>query len=555
MASGGEVKPVTPTADIKAGPSSTSPWGKPNVWGTPTSASSVGDAVTESPSFQDIMSEELARSLAPVLDVSTSSKDNTLVAQSALLASAAAAEGEEGLTNDEVIARLLQAEFDKEYNERISREAQKLNGNSKVKVSYEQYLFNRYREALEESDEDLDDDKVLRDLDSFEARERTDPLQLGRCGYRKDALSGEIRTKHDTVKTGRDNAKRVMELPPGMLTGDGGSFDMSLNNRVYNELKNHARSDTYRRQKVKDKTELSTAIQAMDQTTRLIVYKLVNRGVLDEVNGTIATGKESIVLYASGAEEPDIPMAKDVVIKVFKTTLDDYKTRGKYLKDDYRFKDCLSRLNPRTLITSWAQKELQNLHRMRTAGIPCPEPYYLKKHVLIMSMIGRKGFPAPKIRDIHLSLAEWELAYSQVVELMKSMYHGAELVHCDLSEYNILYFEGQCYFIDVSQAILKSSKSAHEYLYRDCKNICKFFDKQGVHAVPSPAELFRIVSGLPFDPDSMDFEQQIRNYEKDEECLTFQVSEQEDPFEFLWEQTHGEANSDAQGKEVTPEDS
>ena len=41
---------------------------------------------------------------------------------------------------------------------------------------------------------------------------------------------------------------------------------------------------------------------AIDEKTKLIVFKFVNNGLLDEVNGVIATGKESVVLHALGKE-------------------------------------------------------------------------------------------------------------------------------------------------------------------------------------------------------------------------------------------------------------
>lgn len=37
----------------------------------------------------------------------------------------------------------------------------------------------------------------------------------------------------------------------------------------------------------------------------------------------------------------DIP--KECAVKVFKTTLNEFKTRDKYIKDDYRFKDRFSK--------------------------------------------------------------------------------------------------------------------------------------------------------------------------------------------------------------------
>ncbi len=39
---------------------------------------------------------------------------------------------------------------------------------------------------------------------------------------------------------------------------------------------------------------------AMDEKTRLVLYKLTNSGVLEEVHGIVSTGKESAVLHASG---------------------------------------------------------------------------------------------------------------------------------------------------------------------------------------------------------------------------------------------------------------
>jgi len=40
--------------------------------------------------------------------------------------------------------------------------------------------------------------------------------------------------------------------------------------------------------------------QAVDPKTRLIMYKLVNSGILEAVNGIISCGKESVVFHADG---------------------------------------------------------------------------------------------------------------------------------------------------------------------------------------------------------------------------------------------------------------
>lgn len=57
------------------------------------------------------------------------------------------------------------------------------------------------------------------------------------------------------------------------------------------------------------------------------------------------------------------PVPEEVVLKVFKTTLNEFKNRDRYIKDDYRFKERFSKLNPRKVIRLWAEKEMHNLAR------------------------------------------------------------------------------------------------------------------------------------------------------------------------------------------------
>lgn len=40
--------------------------------------------------------------------------------------------------------------------------------------------------------------------------------------------------------------------------------------------------------------------QAVDARTRLLMFKMVNAGVLEKINGCISTGKESVVFHADG---------------------------------------------------------------------------------------------------------------------------------------------------------------------------------------------------------------------------------------------------------------
>jgi RIO kinase 1 len=67
--------------------------------------------------------------------------------------------------------------------------------------------------------------------------------------------------------------------------------------------------------------------------------------------------------------------------------------------------------------------------------------------------------------------------------MMWRMYNQARLVHGDLSEYNILYWDQSLVFIDVSQSVDHDHPSAFDFLRKDCENIGAFFHKKGVGAV------------------------------------------------------------------------
>lgn len=52
---------------------------------------------------------------------------------------------------------------------------------------------------------------------------------------------------------------------------------------------------------------------------------------------------------------------------------------------------------------------------MEKAGIPCPEVVMLKKHVLVMSFIGKDQVPAPTLKEAKLGLEDSKVAYYQVL--------------------------------------------------------------------------------------------------------------------------------------------
>ena len=185
----------------------------------------------------------------------------------------------------------------------------------------------------------------------------------------------------------------------------------------------------------KDKADRATVEQVLDPRTRMILFKLINRGVVYEVNGCISTGKEANVYHALTPERTNL------AIKIYKTSILVFKDRDRYVAGEYRFRHGYSKSNPRKMVQTWAEKEMRNLKRLQQAGIPCPETVALRLHVLVMTLIGgSSGWAAPRLKDAVIEDEEtFKNIYRQLCKILWRMFQNCKLVHADFSEYNLLY--------------------------------------------------------------------------------------------------------------------
>ncbi|KAI0272918.1 RIO1-domain-containing protein [Russula aff. rugulosa BPL654] len=230
---------------------------------------------------------------------------------------------------------------------------------------------------------------------------------------------------------------------------------------------------------MKDKSDRATNEQVLDPRTRIILFKMIGRGLIHEVNGCVSTGKEANVYHAL------TPESKHLALKIYKTSILVFKDRDKYVTGEYRFRRGYNRKNPRKMVRLWAEKELRNLRRLRAAEIPCPEPLEVRENVLVMSFLGdREGWASPRLKDAEINdQSIYASLYSELVLNIRKLFHQCKLVHADLSEYNILYHEGHLFIIDVSQSVEHDHPSAFDFLRSDIKNVEDFFAKMGVHCL------------------------------------------------------------------------
>uniref|UniRef100_A0A0N5BHT8 Serine/threonine-protein kinase RIO3 n=1 Tax=Strongyloides papillosus TaxID=174720 RepID=A0A0N5BHT8_STREA len=405
---------------------------------------------------------------------------------------------------DEEIAQV----YDKDHSLDIS-EAKKLQHEWDMEVLNKQspkpitFGMTRYKYS---HDDDIDDYEAL--LQEYEDEEDIKEQSWMKKYEKKDNFVGDAddpkgdfttSTKHDTELAKIRNADKTMNFAIGMNIGD--CSDEKISSKVFNKLRQYSKDEIKRNFKIKDKAEKSTYEQGMDEDTRLIIFKLIQRNELDSVEGIIASGKESIVLHAKKEQW-------NFAIKVYKKTLTEFKNRNDYVKDDFRFK------NPRHVLKVWAVKEFLNLRRLMKAEIRAPEPLYVKKNVLVMRMIGEDK-PALRIKDVVFQDDETkELAFQKVEKIIDDMYKNCKLVHGDLSEFNLLYDKGVIYVIDVSQAMDLSHPNSLVFLLRDIKNILNFFNSIGTPNLPSAGALFEKFTGIPIDP-TKSVEVQVEQFEAD----------------------------------------
>ncbi|XP_072323114.1 serine/threonine-protein kinase RIO1 [Scyliorhinus torazame] len=271
------------------------------------------------------------------------------------------------------------------------------------------------------------------------------------------------------------------------------NFDDSVINRV-TEKSRQKHTDMFR---VKDKSDRATVEQVLDPRTRMILFKMLSRGVISQIHGCISTGKEANVYHATTIT------GESRAIKIYKTSILIFKDRDKYVSGEFRFRHGYCKGNPRKMVRTWAEKEMRNLIRLQTAEIPCPEPIMLRSHVLVMGFIGKDDMPAPLLKNAHLSESKARELYLFIIQYMRRMYKDAKLVHADLSEFNLLYHNGGIYIIDVSQSVEHDHPCALEFLRKDCLNINEFFRKHDV-AVMTVRELFEFITDPSIMEDNLD---------------------------------------------------
>jgi len=224
------------------------------------------------------------------------------------------------------------------------------------------------------------------------------------------------------------------------------------------------------RERIKDSDDLKVQDEVFDRRALMDLYALTSRGVIASLGGAISTGKEANIFRARDDEE------KDLAVKIYRINTSNFKAMQNYLLGDPRFGSIKG--TKRAIITAWTRKEFRNLRRAEEVGVKVPHAIAMRENILVMELVGSGTSPAPQLKDVSLAPEEAEEAFRKIAEYVSLLYNRANLVHADLSEFNILYHDGEPVIIDMGQSVTREHPMARSFLERDISNLARHFGKK-----------------------------------------------------------------------------
>jgi RIO kinase 1 len=135
--------------------------------------------------------------------------------------------------------------------------------------------------------------------------------------------------------------------------------------------------------------------------------------------------------------------------------------------------------------TSWLMYEYTTLERLHTAGAAVPQPLAASENAILMGYRGDALRGAPTLSEVGLEGEEAHALFAEAMRNLELMLR-LDVIHGDLSAYNMLYWEGRITIIDFPQVSAAASNSQARFiLQRDITRTCEYFQRQGIPCDPT----------------------------------------------------------------------
>jgi RIO kinase 1 len=212
-----------------------------------------------------------------------------------------------------------------------------------------------------------------------------------------------------------------------------------------------------------------------------------DEGLIEQVIRPIKSGKEASVHLCRA--NPRTTGEELVALKLFHP-LDrrDFRDEGMYRDGEWikprRVRVALEKkttFGRQVQGMIWVNREWETLRALADGGAPVPRPLERTGDAILMTYIGDEEMAAPQLRSYRPSDPdETRALLDQVLEAIQRMLF-LNVVHGDLSPYNLLIWNGAVTVIDVPQAVdPRKNRHARTFLQRDLERICEWAEHHGV---------------------------------------------------------------------------
>ena len=135
--------------------------------------------------------------------------------------------------------------------------------------------------------------------------------------------------------------------------------------------------------------------------------------------------------------------------------------------------------------TSWLMHEYKTLNTLFRIGASVPQPFGAGENAILMDYFGDEKIGAPTLQEIDLPHKDAKRVFEAVIANIELMLQH-DMIHGDLSPYNLLYWDDEVILIDFPQvSITDMNSNARMILERDITRVCDYFIPRGVKCDPS----------------------------------------------------------------------
>lgn len=132
----------------------------------------------------------------------------------------------------------------------------------------------------------------------------------------------------------------------------------------------------------------------------------------------------------------------------------------------------------------WVNREWETLRELAEAGAAVPRPLAATEDAILMTYVGDEDASAPQLHRYRPSHDEARDLFDQLVRQVE-LFLYRNVIHGDLSPYNVLVWEGRATVIDLPQAVdPRKNRHAVALLERDVHRICEHFARLGIRSSP-----------------------------------------------------------------------